>query len=47
MTRSIGRAREILALDEITVIYPGDKDYALADNVRVRGLKGYLPDGDK
>jgi predicted AAA+ superfamily ATPase len=44
MTRSLGRALELLALDSITVVYPGDKDYALADNIRVRGLKGYLPD---
>ena len=44
MTRSLGRARELLALDSITVVYPGDKDYALADNVHVRGLKGYFPD---
>lgn len=43
MTRSLGRARELLGLDNITVVYPGDKDYALADGIRVRGLKGYLP----
>ena len=47
MTRSLGRARELLALDSITVVYPGDKDYALADNIRVRGLRGYLPGGGK
>ena len=44
---SLGRARELLALDNITVVYPGDKDYALADNIRVRGLRGYLPGSDK
>ncbi len=43
MTRSLSRARELLALDSITVVYPGDKDYALAEDVFVRGLKGYLP----
>jgi predicted AAA+ superfamily ATPase len=43
MTHSLGRARELLALDSITVVYPGDKDYALADNIRVRGLRGHLP----
>lgn len=44
MTHSLGRARELLALDSITVVYPGDKDYALADNIHVRGLKGFFPD---
>ena len=47
MTRSLSRARELLGLDSITVVYPGDKDYALADNIRVRGLRGYLPGGGK
>ena len=47
MTRSLGRVRELLALDSITVVYPGDKDYPLADNIRVRGLKGYLPGSGK
>ncbi len=47
MTRSLSRARELLGLDNITVVYPGDKDYALADNIRVRGLKGYLPGSGK
>jgi predicted AAA+ superfamily ATPase len=47
MTRSLGRARELLALDSITLVYPGDKDYALADNIQVRGLKGLLPDSGK
>jgi hypothetical protein len=38
-----GRARELLSLDSITVVYPGDKDYALADNIHVRGFRDYLP----
>jgi len=42
MTSSLGRAYELLAPDNITVVYPGDKDYRLADNIWVRGLKGYL-----
>jgi len=33
-----------IGLTSSTVVYPGDKDYALTDNIRVRGLKGYLPD---
>jgi len=47
MTRSLGRARELLELDSITVVYPGDKDYPLADNIRVRGLKGFFPGSGK
>lgn len=42
MTSSLKRACEILAPDNITVVYPGDKDYQLADNTWVRGLKSYL-----
>jgi len=34
-------------LDSITIVYPGDKDYDLADNIRVRGLRGYLPGSGK
>jgi hypothetical protein len=37
-TRSQRIAMEILNLDSITVVVPGDADYPLGDRVRVLGL---------
>ena len=39
VTRSLTRARELLALESLTVVCPGDHDYPLADGICVRGLK--------
>jgi hypothetical protein len=39
-------ALEDLKLERITVIYPGERRYALADNVHVVPLKA-LADGEK
>ena len=39
MTRSIRIALEDLDLEGVTVIYPGNKEYPLADNVKVVPLK--------
>ena len=44
MTRSLVRAQELLALDSLTVVYPGAKDYPLAEGVEVRGLGGFVDD---
>jgi hypothetical protein len=38
ITRSQRIAREVLNLDSITVVVPGDADYPLDDRVRVLGL---------
>ncbi|HEY3380651.1 MAG TPA: hypothetical protein VGK32_02725 [Vicinamibacterales bacterium] len=38
MTGSLRLALDELRLDELTVVIPGDADYALTDRVRVRGL---------
>jgi len=38
LTRSLARARELLELEKLTVVCPGEDDYPLADGVRVRGL---------
>jgi predicted AAA+ superfamily ATPase len=38
MTRSMGIAMRDLKLDELLVIYPGTRSYALADHVRVMPL---------
>jgi uncharacterized protein len=42
MTRSLAKARELLGLESLTIVYPGDTDYSLADGIRVRGLKSLL-----
>lgn len=39
VTRSLARARELLALETVTVVCPGEGDYPLGDGVRVIGLK--------
>ena len=39
VTRSLTRAQELLSLDSLTVVCPGDGDYPLADGIRVKGLK--------
>jgi len=44
MTRSIRIALEDLALEEVVVVYPGDRPYPLAENVRVVPLES-LADG--
>lgn len=33
---------EHLALDQLKVIYPGNKSYLLADKIQVVGLEAYL-----
>ncbi|MFI5378406.1 MAG: ATP-binding protein [Tepidisphaerales bacterium] len=38
LTSSMQRAIEALQLDELTVVYPGDMEFRLADGVLVRGL---------
>lgn len=39
LTKSMLIAREDLALDELTVVYPGDIEYLLAKDIPVRPLK--------
>ncbi|MBS0622596.1 MAG: ATP-binding protein [Verrucomicrobia bacterium] len=39
LTPSMKMALELLHLDSLTVIYPGDKDYVLAPNVQVKALR--------
>jgi len=41
-TKSMNLAIEILRLDSLIVIYPGNNDFPLAGNIRVMGLKNYL-----
>jgi predicted AAA+ superfamily ATPase len=41
-TRSLQIALEVLSLDELIVIYPGEKDYQLTEKVWVRGIQNYL-----
>ncbi len=43
LSRSMRQAFEILDLDELQVVYPGEQDYALADKITVRGLSGENP----
>ena len=38
LTRSMVRASELLGLDSLTVVYPGDKVYPLAEGIVARGL---------
>lgn len=42
MTKSLQIVGEDLELDELTVIYPGDKTYALTSEVQVKGLVAVL-----
>ena len=42
MTKSLATARDLLALDALTVVCPGDADYALGDRVRARGLESLI-----
>lgn len=42
LTKSMQIAREQLDLDHLVVIYPGDLDYALREDIQVIGLKNYL-----
>ncbi|MCH9625365.1 MAG: hypothetical protein S4CHLAM123_05380 [Chlamydiales bacterium] len=42
MTKSMQISFRDLKLDELTVIYPGDVDYILAEKIFVKGLKNYL-----
>lgn len=42
MTRSMQIAMQDLRLLHLYVIYPGDVDYPLADNITVKGLESYL-----
>ncbi len=38
ITQSMQAAKDILKLDSLTVVYPGEKDYELAENISVRSL---------
>ncbi|MDF3034446.1 MAG: hypothetical protein K0R76_1400 [Alphaproteobacteria bacterium] len=42
ITPSMRIALDNLELDSLTVIYPGEKDYALSKDIQVRSLKSYL-----
>ncbi len=42
ITPSMKIAIEDLKLDALYVIYPGNKDYALSDNIKVSGLGNYI-----
>lgn len=42
MTRSLAKAQQLLGLDSLTVVYPGDQDYPLADGIHARGLKSLV-----
>jgi predicted AAA+ superfamily ATPase len=47
ITNSMKIALEILKLDELQVIYPGKKDYPLAKNIIVKGLKSKITSASK
>ncbi len=42
ITKSMQIALQDLKLDQLTVIYPGEVDYALSEQILVKGLKNYL-----
>lgn len=42
LSPSMKIAFETLGLDELNVIYPGNKSYSLAENIKVIGLKEYI-----
>ncbi|MCH9627779.1 MAG: hypothetical protein S4CHLAM2_14230 [Chlamydiales bacterium] len=42
MTKSMQQSLHDLSLEMLTVIYPGDVDYALSDRVQVKTLENYL-----
>ncbi|HEU5281640.1 MAG TPA: ATP-binding protein [Gammaproteobacteria bacterium] len=42
MTRSLHIAYETLNLDQLIVIYPGELDYQLENNIQVKGLGSFL-----
>ncbi len=42
LTRSMQIALEDLKLDQLIVIYPGEKDFSLSEKIRVMGLENYL-----
>ncbi len=41
-TRSLAKAQELLGLERLTVVYPGDQDYPLADGIHARGLESLI-----
>ncbi|NGX53741.1 MAG: hypothetical protein K1000chlam4_00458, partial [Chlamydiae bacterium] len=42
LTKSMQLALDLLNLDELTVLYPGEKSYPLHEKIRVVGLEEYL-----
>ncbi|MDP2811891.1 MAG: ATP-binding protein [Rhodocyclaceae bacterium] len=44
-TRSMHTAMEVLQLTELRVVYPGDREFPLAENIRAVGLKVIAPPG--
>lgn len=42
LTKSMQISMETLKLDQLTVIYPGEKSYPLADHITVTGLTSYI-----
>jgi len=45
-TPSLRLARDDLALDELTVVYPGDNAIAIGDGIRAVGLTRLIRDGE-
>ncbi|MGI9250099.1 MAG: ATP-binding protein [Pseudohongiellaceae bacterium] len=45
-TRSMHTALEDLQLEQITIIYPGNRTYSLTNNIRVVGLKQLVQESD-
>lgn len=44
LSKSMVNALENLPIDHLNVIYPGNRNYSLSENIFVRGLENYLKD---
>jgi len=42
LTRSMKISRDTLALDQLTIIYPGEKTYPLSEKIQVQGAADYI-----
>jgi len=42
MTLSLAKAQQLLDLESLTVVYPGDQDYPLAEGIHARSLKSLV-----
>jgi len=44
---SLAKAQQLLGLDSLTIIYPGDRDYPLAEGIHAKSLQSLMDEANR